>query len=223
MSTRGFTDIAIKNLKACDVRREIPDPGGAGLYAVVQPSGSKSWAVRYRFNGTPRKLTLKGGITPKAARKLAGDALYEVEQGRDPAEDKKTAKQMAAKARANTVQALCESYLKREGNKLRTEHARKRVLERLVYPKLGDKPLADLRRSHIVEMLDEIEDENGTKMSDLVLAYVRRIFTWHAGRVDDFNSPIVAGMGRYDAKANQGTRVLSDEELRAVWKATVNV
>lgn len=69
-------------------------------------------------------------------------------------------------------------------------------------------------------MLDDIEDENGTKMSDLVLAYVRKIFNWHAGRVDDFDSPIVQGMGRYDAKANQGTRVLSDDELRAIWRAT---
>jgi hypothetical protein len=45
---KGLTDIAIRNLEAGDVRREIPDPGCAGLYAVVQPSGSKSWAVRYR-------------------------------------------------------------------------------------------------------------------------------------------------------------------------------
>ena len=27
-------------------------------------------------------------------------------------------------------------------------------------------------------------------------------------------------MGRYDAKVNQGTRVLTDDELRAIWKAT---
>lgn len=90
----------------------------------------------------------------------------------------------------------------------------------MVYPAIGNKPLADLKRSHIVAMLDDIEDENGTKMSDLVLAYVRKIFNWHAGRVDDFDSPIVQGMGRYDAKANQGTRVLSDDELRAIWRAT---
>jgi integrase len=219
MSTTSLTDIAIRNLKPADVRREIPDPGCAGLYVVVQPSGKKSFAVRYRF-GKPRKLTLPGGITLKAARKLAGDALYEVEQGRDPAETKKETRAKARATKTNTVQALCENYLKREGNKLRTEHARKTTLERLVYPAIGDKPLADLKRSHIVAMLDDIEDENGTKMSDLVLAYVRKIFNWHAGRVDDFNSPIVQGMGRYDAKANQGTRVLSDDELCAIWKAT---
>jgi hypothetical protein len=48
---KGFTDLKIKNLKAGAVRREIPDPGASGLYLVVQPSGKKSFAVRYRYNG----------------------------------------------------------------------------------------------------------------------------------------------------------------------------
>ena len=223
----GFTDIAIRNLEATDARREIPDPGCAGLYVVVQPSGKKSFAVRYRF-GKPRKLTLPGGLTLAAARKLASDALLAVEQGRDPAEAKKETQAKARATKANTVKTLCENYMKREGDKLRTAHARRRELERLVYPKIGDVPLADLKRSIIVKLLDEIEDDckdkdagrDGKKMADLILAYLRRIFTWHASRVDDFNSPIVQGMGRYDAKANEGKRVLSDDELRTIWTAT---
>jgi integrase len=218
--SKGFTDIAIQNLKAGDTRREIPDPGCGGLYLVLQPSGKRSFAVRYRHNGTPRKLTLPGAITLAAARKLAGDALFEIAQGRDPSTAKKEARAKAAMARANTVRTLCQNYLSREAGKLRTGHERKRVLERLVYPALGDLPLADLKRSHIVRLLDMIEDENGAKMADLTLAYVRKIFNWHAGRVDDFNCPIVRSMNRYDAKANQGTRTLNDDELRAIWNAT---
>jgi integrase len=146
--------------------------------------------------------------------------LLAVEQGHDPAQTKKETRAKIKAAKADSVQALCENYLKREGGKLRTGYERQRVLERLVYPSIGNMPLADLKRSHIVKMLDDIEDQNGTKMSDLTLAYLRRAFAWHCGRVDDFASPIVRGMERYDAKANQGTRVLTDDELRAVWQAT---
>lgn len=222
---KGFTDLKIKNLKAGAVRREIPDPGASGLYLVVQPSGKKSFAVRYRYNGAPRKLTLPGGLTLKAARKLASDALYELEKGHDPAATKKETRAKLKAAKADTAQALCENYLSREAKKpeaekLRTLGERKRELERLVYPEIGDVPLADLKRSHIVRMLDKIEDANGAKMADLTLAFVRRIFNWHAARVDDFNSPIVRGMSRYDAKANQSTRVLSDDEIRKIWAAT---
>ena len=37
-------------------RYELAD--GGGLFLVVQPSGAKSWAYRYRHYGKPRKLTL---------------------------------------------------------------------------------------------------------------------------------------------------------------------
>src|SRR5262249_29352299 len=130
------------------------------------------------------------------------------------------ARAKAAAVKADTVQALCENYLKREAGKLRTGKERRQVLERLVFPEIGDVPLAELKRSRLVTLFDKIEDENGVVMSDLVLAFLRKIFNWHAGRVDDFNSPIVAAMRRYDIKAAQGTRVLSDTELAKIWAAT---
>jgi integrase len=89
-----------------------------------------------------------------------------------------------------------------------------------VYPAIGSVPLATLRRSHIVKLLDEIQDECGDRMADLVLAYLRRAFGWHASRVDDFSSPIVRGMGRYNNQERKRTRVLSDDELRRIWLAT---
>jgi hypothetical protein len=39
-------------------RVEIPDAALPGFYLVVQPSGAKSWAVRYRFRGKTRKYTI---------------------------------------------------------------------------------------------------------------------------------------------------------------------
>ena len=39
-------------------RREVPDQHQRGLYCIVQPTGAKVFAVRYRFDGRPRKLTL---------------------------------------------------------------------------------------------------------------------------------------------------------------------
>ena len=217
---KGFTDISIRNLKPGNVRREIPDPGCAGLYLVLQPSGVQSWAVRYRYEGKPRKLTLAGGLSLAGARKLAGDALYDLEKGIDPACAKKETRAKVKAAKADTVQALCESYLKREANKIRTGRERGLILERLVFPEIGDVPLSELKRSHIVKLLDTIEDANGPKMADLVLAFLRQIFAWHSSRVDDFNSPVVRGMSRYNAKANQGTRVLTDDEIRKLWAAT---
>ena len=73
-------------------RREIPDGGKPGLYLVIQPSGRKSWAVRYRVNGQPRKLTLDGFPGLATARRLAQDALNMVAEGKDPAAEKQASR-----------------------------------------------------------------------------------------------------------------------------------
>ena len=216
---RGLTDIAIGNLKPAASRREIPDPGQRGLHVVIQPTGAKSFAVRYRYGGKPRKLTLTSGISLAAARKAASDALYEVEQGRDPSEAKKITKAKAALAQADTVQAICEEYLAREGHKLRTASNRQATLKRLVFPEIGNQPIHTLRRSQLVRLLDKVEDQNGERSADIVLAYLSRVFNWHAGRSDEFRTPIVRGMRRRNTKEHARNRILTDQELRHVWDA----
>ena len=73
-----------------DKRREIPDGLLVGLYFVIQPSGARSWAVRYRHGGKPRKLTLGGypALDLGTARERAREALQAVAAGRDPGTEK---------------------------------------------------------------------------------------------------------------------------------------
>jgi integrase len=112
---------------------------------------------------------------------------------------------------------VADEYFKRERAHIRSMDGREAIFKRLVFPRLGDRPIATIRRGDIARLLDNIEDANGPMMSRLVFAYLRRLFTWHAGRSDDFRSPIVRGMGR--EKSTPRERVLSDDELRAVWRA----
>ena len=214
-----LTAITVEKLKPRSARYEIPDAGQRGLLVVTFPSGKKSFIVRYRFGGQKRKLTL-GGISLAAARKAAADALYEVHEGRDPALAKKIAKQKAVSAAADTVQAICEEYLQREGGRLRTVDQRRVLLERLVYPVLGSCPIDTVTRSQLTRLFDKIEDDCGTRTADMALAYLRKVFNWHALRTDTFKSPIISGMGRYNGKEHERDRVLNDDELRAIWKAT---
>lgn len=71
------------------------------LYFVVQPSGKRSWAYRYRIPGDPgkhkRKYTIGkyAAIGLKEARAAALEAKCKVEQGRDPAAEKKASRAVA--------------------------------------------------------------------------------------------------------------------------------
>jgi integrase len=56
---RLLTAPAVMRLRPASIRLEIPDTGCPGLRLVIQPSGSKSWAMRFRRpNGKAAKLTL---------------------------------------------------------------------------------------------------------------------------------------------------------------------
>ncbi len=76
--------------------------------------------------------------------------------------------------------------------KLRSIEERRKVFERLIYPKFGAREIGDIRRKEIVGLLDKIEDDNGPRMAHMVLAYLSKLFNWHAGRDDDFRSPTAA-------------------------------
>jgi integrase len=217
-----LTDIAIRRrLKPRAARYEVPDPSARGLSVVVFPSGTKSYVVRYRHGGRQKKLTLKSGISLSAARKDAADAMYEVSQGRDPSQTKKVTKQKAVVAAANTLRAVAESYLTHEERRpvkerLRSIGQRRDHLERLIYPRLGDRPIGEIRRSEIAVLLDKIE-ETGPVQADRVLATLRKLFNWHATRDDDFTNPIVRDMARTKPKDRARDRVLTDDELRVIW------
>ena len=61
------------------------------------------------------------------------------------------------------------------------------AFERLVKPRIGKLGVYELRRSHVAEMLDRIEDENGPVMADRTRAYLRKALSWYAERDDQFN------------------------------------
>jgi hypothetical protein len=79
----------IEVVRPLRARQEITDALLPGLYFIVQPSGAKSWAVRYRHAGRPRKHTL--GPYPlldlKAAREAGVKALRAAAEGRDGARE----------------------------------------------------------------------------------------------------------------------------------------
>jgi integrase len=147
----------------------------------------------------------------EAARTKGREWLALINSGVDP-------KDREASRRADSLQAIAEAYLKRE-SQLRTIDQRRAILERLVLPRFGARPIEDIRKGEIIALLDRIEDSSGPAMAQYTLATLRRLFTWHAGRSDDFRSPIVPGMARVKPGEQRRQRVLDDDEIRAIWRA----
>jgi integrase len=191
------------------------DSSQPGFGLMVTAGGHKSFVCQYRAGRRSRRMHLKAGLMLQDARKEAKKFLGDVAKGIDPLAER----QKAAAAGEDTFRSIAAEYVSREGKNVRSMDQREAILERLVYPKLGARPIGDIRRSDIVRLLDKIDDERGAAMADYSLAVIRRIMAWHASRSDEFRSPIVRGMARTKPRDRARQRILTDDELRAVWTA----
>ena len=132
-----LTAAAVNRLLPGKKRLEIPDAGSPALRLIIQPSGAKSWALRFRRpDGRPSKLTLgpldvTGNemgdepvigqpLTLAGARKLAADINRQRAMGRDPITDQASAKRRRKVEReertANAFAPLARRFIE--------EHAR---------------------------------------------------------------------------------------------------
>jgi integrase len=223
---KQLTAPAVERLKPDPTKRlEIPDGLLPGLYFVLQPSGAKSWAVRYRHGGKPRKLTL--GAYPvldlTKARANARTALQAVAEGRDPGEEKQEAKR-SARDEKDTVAAQVESFLARhtrKHNKARTAEEVERVFRLHVIPAWGERRVQDITRRDVVDLLDKLVDAGKPVAANRTLAHVRKLFNWLIDRSVLDASPVVRVKAPAPEKSRD--RVLIDNELRLIWKAAERV
>jgi integrase len=234
---------AVERLKPHPTKRlEIPDSGKPGLYLLIQPSGRKSWAVRYRFAGQPRKLTIAGFPSVDRARKIAQDVLDEVSEGRDPARAKQAARNAPSDDMADVfAQFLAKHTRKRNGkpvrNTSRLETGRLLGLKPVTpgdlaaweprNPKAGvlahwaGRDVHSITKRDVLDLLDKIVDRGAPIVANRTLAALKTAFGWCVKRDILDSSPCE----HIDAPAPEKSRKrdLTDRELVAVWRAADSI
>jgi len=242
---------SVENVKATATRQEIPDALLPGLYLVVQPSGAKSWAVRYRHGGRPRKLTL-GPLAPtiegapepepvlgapltlKGARIVGRQQLEIVATGRDPATVKKAARAEASDERnlyANVATDFVTRYARKKNRSWR-ETARLLGLREVdgelksIKGGLADGRQWGKRRVQEITRRDVREliegiAERAPVAANRTLAAVRKLFNWCVER-DILDASPIAGLPPPAAEASRD-RILTDDEIRWFWKGCVEI
>jgi integrase len=220
---KPLTIKALENLKPAVRRREVSDGGMPGLYFVIQPSGKQSWAYRYRFNGTPRKWTIGPcpAIDLKTARELAREAVRKVAAGADPCTEKKAAKAAAlVPTGLDLIETVTSRFVAQHAKrklKPATAWEIERLLRREVVGPWRGRRLSQIGRADIHDLLDGIVARGSPVTANRTLAWLRRMCSWAVERGLMEVSPC-AGI-RAPAAETSRDRVLSDDELKAVWRA----
>jgi integrase len=108
-----LTALNVETWKPSTTRQEILDRDG--LYFIVQPSGVKSWALRYRRKTGDRKAVKHTigsypAVSLKDARSEATRLRAEIERGADPHNDKIAAREKRANG-IDTFEAVARRYI----------------------------------------------------------------------------------------------------------------
>ena len=192
-------------------------PRGFGVR--VTATGARAFVLNYRLRGREHRYTI--GAWPdwsvlRAVRE-ARHLRQRIDRGENPLADRTPPP--ATKTVADILDDFVVRYVRNRERPLRSADHIESAFNRLVKPRLGKLGIYDLRRSHIAEMLDRIEDDVGPVMADRTRAYLRKALSWYSERDDQFNFTVV--FVRVEPRANPKerarTRILSDEEIRVIW------
>jgi integrase len=208
-----FTESAVKRFR-------LPETGqldyfeklerGRNLMLRLSYGGSRAWRVVYYQDGKPHAKTIGHypALGVAAARKAA--RKFDIETA-------------SAAAQAGSFKDVAGAWLRHyvDAKQLRSKDEILRQLEKYVFPAWERTPFFEIRRGTVNALLDRIVERHGRSQADGVLATIRSICNWFQSRDENYVSPIVKGMKRDHRRASEKARdrILTDDEIRALWKA----
>lgn len=219
-----LTQTRLESLRCPAGKRDmlVFDDEQRGLAVRVTATGGKTYLTQYTFQGQKRRIPLGStfAISLPAARDAARVIMGEVAKGADPAAERKQA-QVAAEAKAArdamTFNALLGDWSALHLANKRPGYAAEavRALRYAFGPHL-DQPAEDLDRQAVVKTLDAIVRRGNKAMAARLAAYGRAAYGWAAKRGSVMTNPF---LNLPVAPTVKRARVLTDEELAAVWRA----
>lgn len=129
---------------------------GDGLTFTLSEFGTASWVLRYSRGARRREVTLGNypDLGLAEARKRARAYRVQIDDGEDPAADKKVAKARARKAM--TVDQLCDDYIDKRFDSLAKNSVElyRCLIDGVIRPKLGALDVEKVSPADIVYMIE---------------------------------------------------------------------
>ena len=174
-----LTATAVKQAKPKTKAYSLSD--GGWLYLFVKPNGTKAWRFNYRINGKQKTLAI--GIYPdislKAARDKHKEARENLANGIDPSSHKKATKAANQSKSANSFEAVALEWSKTRGKKAEsTEKRQQALLEKDLFPYIGNRPIADIKATEILKVLRKIENRGAIETAHRAKRLAGQVFRY---------------------------------------------
>ena len=215
MPKKALTAASVERIKPPTKGQvEVFDKGYPGLALRISYGGRKTWSAFYRLNGKLHRISL--GTYPAMglaeAREAWRQARQDVAKGIDPGLAHRLEKP------ATSFTAVAEEWLRRDQSGNKSIAAMTRIVNRELLPAWGNRPIQEIGRRDVLNLIDSIVDRGAVIMARRVQARLHRLFRWCVGRGIIAVNP-VADLPKPGSETRRD-RVLSDDELVQAWKGT---
>ena len=217
MAGKRITKRAVDALK-CPPGRDrvfLWDGGLTGFGVAALPSGKKVYVAQYRQSGRSHRIKLgeHGRITVDKARSLAKVVLGAVEEGNDPIEERRKARNV------RNFKEVSEDYLRihvKPKRKDRTYDEYERLLNLHILPAIGTRAISAVTRQDAARLHAGLADRPSA--ANRCLSLVDAIWNWavRRGEIAALPSP-TKGLDRNPEASRE--RFLKPDELRRLGAA----
>ena len=177
-----LSDIKIRNAKPNDKPYKLTD--GGGLYVLIKPTASKLWQLKYRYMG--KEKTFSVGAYPLVgaaeAREIRDNVKKLLKNGVDPTQHRRSTKQQKMEACENTFEAVARRWLSIK--KIEDSHEARslRRMERHAFPRLGFRPIGEIKTIEIVNCLEAIERKGIVETAHIIKQLIQQVFRYATRR-----------------------------------------
>lgn len=169
--------MAVRKAVAAESDYKMSD--GGNLYLHVTSSGSKIWRINYRLFDKQGTYTIGPypGVSLADAREERTRVKNLLNKGIDPTvHDQETAYEERLR-QENTFKVVGEEYLASIAHLAEVTRSKKEwILRELVFPKLGRRPIAKIRPSEILEVLQEIANSGRLETARRTRQTIGKVF-----------------------------------------------
>src|SRR3954469_20084091 len=195
------------------------DEATPGFGVKVTPKGRKVFIVLYRTGGAGsrlRKYTIGpyGRVTLHLARNEAQRVLAARTEGRDPASEKREARQRLP---ADRVDDVIQSFIKQHVSTRRSSGEISRILKREIVARWGARSIHEINKRDVIELVTSVVERGSPVAANKILKVAKTFFGWCVGKALIARSPCEGVKPPTREVARD--RVLTDDELGRVIKA----
>ena len=213
-----LNDRQIRNAKPQEKPYKLAD--GGGLYLHVTPKGTKSFQLKFRFDGKEQVLTIGKypHISLSEARAMAETAKTQIAQGINPAAQKQAEKQQAQEAALNTFAAVAKEW--HRVHQCSPNHAARiwRYMETDVLPHIGSLQLDEIRVSDIQTLLERVMARNVGNTAEKIRRWIGVVYEYAAQRELTERNPAKRLKGFVEKRETVHRRALPLSELETFYR-----